>query len=691
MRSHRPSPGRSSGRLHTLALLTFATAATAGLSSTATAAVTGTSITSPTSYQVLDANLGQFTLDPETTPEFPEYPQTHVTGTATTSGADDNAVQVFVVIPLKRLGGMMPIIPIDISEPIPVGPDGSFAVDVNTPPINSRIVALPVDVGSEEQALPAFFDEGGPFRPTTVLGGIAASASLPGLGNFSLALRGQRQGFGLIAPAGFADFGVEGSPISSFGALGGVTSGVIGSAEGDFALNFLGAAGISSRYNAARGGLTVNGARAYLRDHIPVGTDVLPAPTMERKVDFQTGGQTVVQTQDVYLAADAADNPNIVPLEGGYRASGLQLQRTSVQDHDGRQISVTDRFRSTNGAAHKIDVLYAEGLTILPYDAYSLFGGGGCGIVCLGPQFEGPLAGLNPASLSSLAPLDESEDPEFPTFEPPAFRIPWETGAQWETRSHADAMTAPSTATSTVFTRLPNASALFGAFLNFGEEGETPAIPSTYGAITYGTRPDAGLFLADPLTIGMILGGTSTQYVSRFVRNVPAGGDTTIAQVYSTGTTQAEVEALAAAAEKRLAPAAPAPTPTPTPVAPPAPPTPAVARKAPSKLSTASKLQRTKSGQYRFRFTGRLTLPSGVAKSACRAGGGTVTLQIKAGANTISTRRVKLDRNCKYAVRINFRSRARFGNRTRLTVIAKWSGNRVLGPKPAKRFTVRVR
>jgi hypothetical protein len=697
MRTQRPL-GRSHGRLRKLALVTFATTAAAGLSSTAAnAAVTGTSITSPTSYQVLDANLGTFSPELSETPELPEFPQTRVTGTATTSGASDNAVQVFVVIPLKRLGAMAPIIPIDISEPIPVGPDGSFAVDVNTPPINSRIVALPVALESEEQALPAFFDEGGPFRPTTVLGGIAASVSAPGLGGFSLAVRGQRQGFGLISPAGFANLGFGESPISSFGLLGGITSGAIGAAEGDFALNFMGAGGISSNYNASRGGLTVDGSRAYLRDHIPVGTDVLPAPTTERSVDFQTGGQTVVETQDVYLAANAADDPYIVPLEGGYRPSGLQLQRTSVQDHDGRQISVTDRFRSTNGAAHKIDVLYAEGLTILPYDAslpFGLGGGGGCGILCF-PTFEGPLAGLNPPSLSSissLAPLDESEGPQFPTFEPPAFRIPWETGSQWEARSHADAMTAPGTATSTVFTRLPNVSALLGAFTSLIEsEGEAPAVavPSTYGAITYGTRPDSGLFVSDPLTIGMLLGGTSTQYVSRFVRDVPAGGDTTIAQVYSTGTTQAEVEALAAAAEKRLAPAE-APKPAP-PVAPPAPPTAAVARKAPRKLSAASKLQRTKSGQYRFRFTGRLALPSGVSKSACRAGGGTVTLQVKAGSNTISTRRVKLDRNGKYSVRINFRSRARFGKRTRLTVIAKWSGNRALGPKPAKRFTVKVR
>lgn len=702
MRTQRPRVGRSSGRLSTLALLTFATAATVGISSTATAAVTSTSITSPTSYQVLDMDLGAFNPvlgEAPEGPEMPEWPQVRVTGTATTAGESGNEVRVVVAIPLKRLSGaMMPMLPIDITEPVPVGPDGTFSVDVNTPPINARIVALPEDLDSEEafeQLRKAILDEGGPFRPATVLGGVTGSASFPGQGTISLGVRGQRQGFGLVAPAGFSDLalglgGEGGGPAFAVGLLGGVTAGAIGSEEGDFALNFMGAAGISNHYNAARGGLAVDGSRAYLRDHIAVGANELPAPTVERTVDFQTGGQRVVQTQDVYVAANPAEDPDRPWLEDGYRASGLQLQRTSVQDHDGRQISVTDRFRSADGRAHKVDVLYAEGLTLLSYDARPPLD------ICL-PIFpcEGEGPGFPPLPFSSELSGDvsaslEPEGPQFPQFDMPAFRIPWETGDQWATRSHAEPLTAPGTATSTVYTRLPNASALIGSFLNPGE-GAPPAVPSTYGAITFGTRPDAGLFVSDPITIGMILGGVSTQFVARFVRDVPAGGDTTIAQVYSTGTTQAEAEALAAAAEKRLAPVAP-PIDKPTPpVAPPAPPTPPAARKAPRKLTASSKLQRTKKGQYRFRFSGKLTLPSGVAKSACRAGGGTVTIQVKAGSNTISTRRVKLDRNCKYAVRINFRSAKRFGKRTRLTVVTKWSGNRALGPKPAKRFTVKVR
>lgn len=707
MRTQRPRLSRSRGRLHTLALLTFATAATAGLSSTATAAVTGTSITSPTAHQVVDLDLGHFDLNAGFPTESPELPTTRVTGTATTDGSSPSLVQAVVVLPLKLLGSGFPL---GISEPVEVAAGGSFSADVMTPPINSRIVVVP-STGDEfpgeefTLATEAVRNGIGAFPSTPVLGGATVGAEIPGLGNISLALRGQRQGLGLIGPAGLASIelpsGITPLPGSSLsiGALGGVTAGPLG-AEGELGLAFMGASGISNAYNDARGGLTVDGTRAYLRDHIPVGSDVLPAPTRKRTVDTQTGGQTVTQTQSVYVAVNPAEDPDNLPLEDGYKASGLELQRTTVQDHDGRQVSVTDRFVSTDGKTHRIDVLYAEGLTILSYDARSPFQL--CGLAPCEEEDQGPFdGGFNPFATTSpigdgnggLSPLEASDEPEFPEFEMPAFRIPWETGGAWEGRSHAEPLTAPSTATSTVYNRVPHAMHLVAAFLNVmgGGEAELPAkVPSVYGATTFGTRPDAGLFVADPIGIGMLLGGTSTQYVSRFVRDVPAGGNTTIAQVYSTGTTQAEVEALAAAAEKRLAPAAPAPAPTP--VAPPAPPAPPAApRKAPKKLSATSKLQRTKSGQYRFRFTGQLTLPKGVAKSACRAGGGTVAVQVKAGANTISTRRVKLDRNCKYAVRINFRSRARFGNRTRLTVIAKWSGNRALGPKPAKRFTVKVR
>jgi hypothetical protein len=675
-------------------VVAVAAAATAGLSSTASAAVLSTSITSPTPNQVVDGDYREVIVDSDAPPELPTM---RVTGAATTDGSGPNAVVVAVVVPMKLLGTMLPI---GGSEPVDVAADGGFAADVPIPPINAQVVAVPADLASTVPLEDAVLDNAGPYRAVPVLGGGAMSGELPGLGSLSLSIRGQQQGFGVIGPAGFAS--LDGA-LFTIGALGGVTSGAYGGVSGDVGLSFMGAGGISDQYNDARGGLMVDGVRGYLRDHIPVGSDELPLPTVRRTVEGQTGGQTIVQTQPIYVAVDPTEDPDSGLLAGGYRASGLELERTTTQGHHGRQVSVSDRFRSTDGAAHRIDVLYAEGLNLLPYNGRTPFEGCLPIVPCSDdsegplPLAAGPFAVSNPLA-GGVSLLAEPEPPTEPSFEPPAFRIPWETGDRWESRSHADALTAPTTATSTIYTRLPSAARLLGALASIdgGPSAATPPITSTYGAITFGTRPDAGLFVSDPLTIGAMLGGVSTQFVARFVRSVPAGGETLITQAYSTGMARSEVEALAAAAERALTPTVIADLPpTPPgrpPVAPPAPPTPPAARKAPRKLTTSSSLERTQKGRYRFRFRfrGRLALPPGVPRSACRAGG-TVTVQIKAGRNTISTRRARLSRTCRYTVRVNFRSAKRFGNRKRLTVVITWSGNRMLVAKPAKRFTVRVR
>lgn len=688
MRTQPSRRSRPPRRLHRLALVTIATAATAGLSSTASAAVLSTSITSPTPNQVVDADFNGISIDGSGPPVLPTM---RVTGTATTDGAGPNAVIVGVVIPMKLLGTMLPI---GTSEPVEVAADGSFAADVPVPPINARVVAVPADLGSSDPVEDAVLDGVGPYRAVPVLGGGSITGELPGLGTLSLGIRGQQHGFGVIAPAGFASLG--GMPFT-IGALGGVTSGAYGDVSGDVGLSFMGAGGITDQYNDARGGLMVDGVRGYLRDHIPVGADELPAPTVRRTVERETGGQTIVATQPVYVAVDPTEDPDSGLVAGGYRASGLELERTTIQGYHGRQISVSDRFRSTDGAAHRIDVLYSEGLSLLPYNGRSPDVGCLPIVPCSDDDYDGLAAG--PFAVSSplagaVAPLADPEPPTIPSFEPPAFRIPWETGDRWESRSHADPLTAPSTATATIYTRVPSAARLIGALALLGGSSATaPPITSTYGAITFGTRPDAGLFVSDPLTIGALLGGVSTQFVARFVRNVPAGGHTAITQVYSTGMAPTEVEALAAKAEQALAPKVIVdlpPAPPLPPVAPPAPPAPPATRKAPRKLTTSSSLKRTKKGRYRFRFRGRLALPSGVKRSACRAGG-RVTVQIKAGRNTISTRRAKLNRTCRYSVRVTFRSAKRFGKRKRLTVVTKWSGNRTLAAKPAKRFRVRVR
>ena len=79
---------------------------------------------------------------------------------------------------------------------------------------------------------------------------------------------------------------------------------------------------------------------------------------------------------------------------------------------------------------------------------------------------------------------------------------------------------------------------------------------------------------------------------------------------------------------------------------------------------------------FRFRTRGRLVRPAGVtAAEACR---GTVTVQVKAGRRTISARRAKLRRSCRFASKVTFRRAARLG-RGRLKFIVRFAAGTARG------------
>jgi hypothetical protein len=90
-----------------------------------------------------------------------------------------------------------------------------------------------------------------------------------------------------------------------------------------------------------------------------------------------------------------------------------------------------------------------------------------------------------------------------------------------------------------------------------------------------------------------------------------------------------------------------------------------------------------------FRISGRLTLPAGVpAATACR---GRVSVQIKRGRTTISTRRASLTRSCTYRVRVSFANRRRFGSAKQLKFTARFGGNARVLPRTAGARFARVR
>jgi hypothetical protein len=92
---------------------------------------------------------------------------------------------------------------------------------------------------------------------------------------------------------------------------------------------------------------------------------------------------------------------------------------------------------------------------------------------------------------------------------------------------------------------------------------------------------------------------------------------------------------------------------------------------------------------FRFRISGRLTLPSGIARSAgCK---GRVSVQVKRGGTTISTRRVFVSRSCAYRLSISFASARRFARAARLRFTARFAGNALVLPATAPARFARVR
>lgn len=109
-----------------------------------------------------------------------------------------------------------------------------------------------------------------------------------------------------------------------------------------------------------------------------------------------------------------------------------------------------------------------------------------------------------------------------------------------------------------------------------------------------------------------------------------------------------------------------------------------------ARITATLRPSRDRRAPYRFRVTGRVTLPSGVTP-AQGCGQGRFSLQYKAGRKTISTRRASLTRGCTYRSTVRFRNRKRFGKRTKLTVRVRFLGNDRLRPQAVRTLRPRVR
>jgi len=117
-------------------------------------------------------------------------------------------------------------------------------------------------------------------------------------------------------------------------------------------------------------------------------------------------------------------------------------------------------------------------------------------------------------------------------------------------------------------------------------------------------------------------------------------------------------------------------------------PAPSPARVRPRSVVVTVTPGRDRRAPYRFVTRGRLSLPSGLSPAtSCQ--GGRVSVQIKRGTRTLSTRRVNLRSNCTFSTSVSF-ARARRLARGTLKVTARFLGNAVLLPRAAPSRTVRA-
>ncbi len=115
-----------------------------------------------------------------------------------------------------------------------------------------------------------------------------------------------------------------------------------------------------------------------------------------------------------------------------------------------------------------------------------------------------------------------------------------------------------------------------------------------------------------------------------------------------------------------------------------------VNRFAPAGITGRVTPARDRRAPFRFRSTGRLRLPAGVTPAlGCRDG--VVSIQVKAGRKTISTRRAALSRTCTFRSTVTFRDRRRFTRTGLLRFTLRFTGNEVLTRSVAIARNIRTR
>lgn len=476
--------------------------ATVALPAAAPAAVSTTSVTVPSNDAVFDGrSASPFSGSGSET--------TTVSGVA--PGAADGD-QVTIVCSYTA-NGVLILMPLGSAATIE---GGAFSATVQRPAYTCRLRAVPIDFDYGQ--LPEDTDLSAYAGPR-VLGGshfeftVAESGTPYDGAQLLQSVRGQ--GKGLVLSTGLASSAYGGGLFGWSG--GGLYASVL--IDDTYWRTLFGPSALLGGFGTfveeptpgdiADAGLLVDGKPAVVG---PVAGTEEPSRLLSRTVDPVTGDLTFVESAPVALIAEGEPDtePTLAP-------SGLRVERSYRQDHEGRKIAISDVFRSTDGAAHRIEARYGESLLQEQYGE------------------------------------DEGEIVK----EPASFRLPWATGEDYVVPKAGDSFGAAPPGATTIWVHGPRLdfSTLFGPRTRSARpratgDGGLPA--RAEGAFTFDAPPTDVKFLSPSV------------FVARFVRDVPAGGTASVGHVYSQDLTPAGLDDLVDGDGGTDVPAPPATTPLPT-------------------------------------------------------------------------------------------------------------------------------
>ncbi|MDQ1512564.1 MAG: hypothetical protein QOC59_406, partial [Microbacteriaceae bacterium] len=106
-------------------------------------------------------------------------------------------------------------------------------------------------------------------------------------------------------------------------------------------------------------------------------------------------------------------------------------------------------------------------------------------------------------------------------------------------------------------------------------------------------------------------------------------------------------------------------------------------------LSVRVRPRRDRRPPRRFTTTGSIKPPPNVSRTA--ACEGRISIQVKAGRNTISNRGARVTPRCRFRSTVRFGATRRFGRHRRLRFTVRFQGNAALARRTARPIWVRVR